>query len=526
MGVITRLQGQQVYPVDYFSDGGLVLATNRDFSATLYVLTKTNPEPPTRAEVLASGTPVAVQTSKYASSAEKCWMWAASSADCDVEFASLVEPAFEESENIRGFYNAKGLRRLIEQIPKAMTPGSGGIDTVWPGDSLLESMGVTSYLDDSIPAQFGKLVQAQFNPPGVPGGLGLAPVRSGNADNLYNWGGLQVLNSVRNMVWTANNTVTNTSSGNAISRKRVSFSLSTNQIRILLDPVTTSPSKRRGVTSIDLVYGQSNGTDSGAGITGGTFTYDLHNLDAFCAAGASGYSLTGTVNSNGTPSFGKRVQIGGTLDPTMLYSVQISGPATGTANIDGILCFNGDEATGWRNHNAGRVGANVTDSWTEETLYATYDAWCTRAGSPAGSRATNCYCFVGNLITNACATQTPIATFKAGLAVHYDRAIGLGACYWQIIPPVYDDGNHAKAIPYRAYKIAALEVIAERLEYMAVMDFDRWLGEPATDAYVTTTLGWVNTSMADHHTDIGAMGHAEVLFRCVLEAQAILAEEG
>lgn len=522
MGVITRLQGQAVYPVAYFSDGGLVLCSNRDFSATLYVLTKTTAAPPTRAEVLASGTAISPQGTAYASAGVKCWMWAATSADCDVEFAPAVRPVLLESETIRGLYNVAGMRRLIEQIPKAMTPGSGGIDTVWVGDSLLESMGVTSYLDDSIPAQFGKLVQAAYNPAGCSGGMGLVPVRSGNSDNLYNWGGLLVLNSVRNMIWTANNTVTNTASGNAITRKRTSFSLATNQIRIYLDPTTATPSKRRGVTSIDLVFGQSNGTDASA-ITGGVFTWDIHNADAFCAAGASGYSLTGTINSNGTPLFGKRTQIGGTLDATMPYSIQVSGPASGTANIDGIICFNGDEATGWRNHNCCRVGANVTDSWTEDTLYATYNQWCLRSGSTAGSRATNCYCFLGNLITNACASQTPLATFKTGLAVHMDRAIALGACYWAIIPPVYDDGLRAKAIPYEAYEQVIYELVAERTDNCVLMDFDRWSKNPTTDTYMVSTMGWVNTSMADHQTDVGAMGHAEVLFACVREAQAALA---
>lgn len=518
MGVITRLQGQAVFPVAYFNDGGLVLCSNRDFSATLYVLTKTTPEPPTRAEVLASGTAIAVQTSKYASAGVKCWMWAASSADCDVEFAPTVRPVLEESETIRGLFNVKGLRRLIEQIPKAMTPGGGGVDVVFgPGDSLLESMGVTSYLDNSIPALFTRLCQAEFNPPGVPGGLGLVPVRSGNADNLWDWGGLTVLNSVRNMIWAANNTVANTAAGNAIGRKRTSFSGATNQIRIWLDPTNALPSNRRGVTSVDVVFGQSNGTDSGT-ITGGTFTWDAHSADAFCAAGASGYALTGTINSNGTPTFGKRTQIGGTLDRTLPYSFQISGPASGTANIDGIICFDGDEATGWRGHNCCRVGASTGDNWTEETLQATIDSWCARTG-----RATNAYCFVLNLISNDCSAQRDLVTFKTVYGAILDRIISMGCCAIVVIPPVYDQAKLTSPIPYSAYIDVVYQLAAERDDYVVLRDYHRWCGNPTTHTYLEVTMGWVNLAMARHHTDVGAMGHAEDLFACVQEARSVLA---
>lgn len=429
------------------------------------------------------------------------------------------------TNNIVGFYNPTGLDRFKKQIAKAgrnsAGVGLGGVDIVFVGDSLLESMAVTSYRGDSIEAEVRNLLQKRFNPPDVVGGEGFVPVRSGNADNLYNWGGLSVLNSVRNMVWTgSSNAIINNASAGAngpINRKLTYFTGATNQIRVFFDK-TAESAKRQLLTSLDIVYGQADGSSSTR--TGGTWTWDLSTTDAFVTAG-SGSVASNTVNSNGSPSFGKRATaVGGALSNANSYCIQVSGPSTNDAIIDGVIAYNGDEDCGIRVHNFCRVGAGTSDSWNEFTKVATFDVPQSRTGTPAGSRATNAYLFVMNLITNDCHAQTALATFKAQYATLIDRAVAGGACVLLLAPPVYDQSMLTLTIPYTSYIDILYQLVRERPTTCALLDLYRWSGSPTTHTEIDTVMGWVNVAMARHHSDTGAQGHAQVLYEAILEGAA------
>lgn len=430
--------------------------------------------------------------------------------------------------SVVGFTNPTGLDRLKKQMAKAgknsAGTGLGGVDIAFVGDSLLESMVVTSYRDDGIVPQVRNLLQNRFNPYGVIGGEGFVPVRSGNNNTNNLWGGL-ITNTdglsgvaANNMVWTPSGTAIHnnpTSAGNngPIARKLTEFTGATNQIRVFFDK-NFSLVRRRLLTSLDVVYGQSDGT--GSTLTGGTFTWDISNTDAFITAGTGGVGFTGTINSNGASSFGKRsVGLGGVLSNTNSYCFQISGPASGTAEIDGVIAYNGDESCGVRTHNFARVGASTADNYNEVTKVATFDVPQSRAGSPAGSNATNAYLYIMNLITNDCNAQYTIANFTTNYGTLIDRAIAGGSCVILMIPPLYDTALLTKTIPWQSYVDAIYALQAARPTTTAVLDFWKWSGNPTTTTEMITTMGWEDAT-SKHHTDTGARGIAQVIYDAIL----------
>ena len=377
---------------------------------------------------------------------------------------------------------------------------TGGFGLGWLFcNSLIESMGVTNYLNNGIPYLVTAILQATSFQCGFAPDLGHVPVRSGNVDVADgNWGGLNQYdigaNDPYNMVFAYSGTgskLNSISSGDALNRKQTLVSDGTsNRIGILLDG-TVTPIPRRA-TRIDAILGP-----------GGLINYDVQDGGTtFIGAGTAtgGTSTTGTQNTAAYAA-GDRKTLGSGFSALADLWVQLSPPATGNLNCDGIIVTNSNR--GFQSLNGCRVGASLWDTYNAATKAAMITTPTLRSGAPL----TNLRLGFINYITNECITEQAAPgtrdpdEFESRYQTRLTDMIAAGIAPVMIIPAPYDQAVHSYTVPWSVY--------AERIRKLRrengclLIDLWKATGSPTTHA-IYETLGHANLSFGRHLTDKGA----------------------
>ena len=227
----------------------------------------------------------------------------------------------------------------------------GGVDIVFNGDSLLRGLGSINPDTQSITAAVRKMLQASWNPDGVPGGAGFIPAK---------W------------TWSSN-------AGTAANPTHPSTRTSTAYDDRLMSGA--------GHYLVRLNAG-GGGSVAFAGLTNITDLDAVHQINTGSVVTA-GWAITGTasssgtINSQGTVAYGAHTQAGTGLSAAGTYTWTLSPPSSGDVRMSGLIRYNGDYGAGIRVHNLGCSGVLLYDPSNNLGLYRADDLPGTGANTNA-----------------------------------------------------------------------------------------------------------------------------------------------
>lgn len=240
-------------------------------------------------------------------------------------------------------FDASKLSRFYAAIPNRATPGGGGLDVVYIGDSLGEGLGTDSAIQ-SFSRLFGRALQTHVNrrfAPDTVGGIGFIPCHTS--------GGIPQNYGI---------VVSGTTAANGAFNNQTSFQV----VRINLGTSGTITFTRNWLTRVDVVIAKALVNASiGAVVTGpgaSVPTLSLGDTNLGPIWNPTRY----TTNTGNRINGEKRVVVSAIARSATNTVITLSVPTGADAFINGFIVYDGDETSGLRFHNLAKSGWKLKDS--------------------------------------------------------------------------------------------------------------------------------------------------------------------